>query len=148
VDTSEYGLALLRRRWGEHPQLRLHRQSVTALALAVEADVVFSVGLIEHFDREGLRQAIDGHFRVLKPGGYAILCFPTPTWLYRAARLVCEALGAWRFPDERALRPDEVRASLAGRGRVVFEKTLWPLVFTQHLMVVRKLETPVTTPSQ
>jgi len=138
VDTNEYGLELLRRRWPDHPQLQLHRQSATSLALEAEADAVFSVGLIEHFDRDGLRRAIDAHFQPLKAGGHAILSFPTPTWLYRAARFLCEAIGLWRFPDERPLRPVEVRALVAGQGEVVFEKTLWPLIFTQHLMVVRK----------
>lgn len=138
VDTSEYGLELLRRRFPEHPQVRLHRQDVTALTLELEADVVFSVGLIEHFDGPGMRQALEAHFRLLKPGGLAVLSFPEPTWLYRAARAVCEALGLWRFPDERPLRPEQVRACLAGHGEVVFEKTLWPLVFTQRLMAVRK----------
>jgi SAM-dependent methyltransferase len=139
VDTSEYGLELLQRRFPAHPQVRLHRQSVTALTLELEADVVFSVGLIEHFDPPGVRQALEGHFRLLKPGGLAVLSFPVPTWLYRAARALCEAFGVWRFPDERPLQPEEVRACLAGHGEVVFEKTLWPLVFTQRLMVVRKL---------
>jgi glycosyltransferase involved in cell wall biosynthesis len=138
VDTSEHGIELLRRRLPGYPQLRLHLQSVTSLALEADADAVFSVGLIEHFDRDGLRRAIGAHFQPLKPGAHAIISFPTPTWLYRAARSVCEALGVWRFPDERPLRPDEVRALVAGQGEVVFEKTLWPLIFTQHLMVVRK----------
>jgi len=147
VDTSQYGLELLRRRFPGHPQVQLHRQSVTGLTLELEADVVFSVGLVEHFDGEGTRQAVGGHFRLLKPGGYAILSFPTPTWLYRAARAVSEALGVWRFPDERPLRPEEVRASIAEQGEVIYERTLWPLVFTQHLMVIRKLGAARSTPA-
>ncbi|MEN6601393.1 MAG: glycosyltransferase [Bryobacteraceae bacterium] len=141
VDTSAYGLELLRSRAGTDPRLRLHRQDVMNLNLDIEADAVFSVGLIEHFDWEGTREAIETHLRLLRPGGLALISAPTPTWLYRAARGVCEALGVWRFPDERPLTAGEMRAAVSGHGEVVFEKVLWPLVFTQRLMVIRKSAT-------
>jgi 2-polyprenyl-3-methyl-5-hydroxy-6-metoxy-1,4-benzoquinol methylase len=65
------------------------------------ADVVFSVGLIEHFDQSGTNAMIRAHFKALKPAGCAIISFPTPTWLYRAAPRLAETLGLWKFPDER-----------------------------------------------
>jgi SAM-dependent methyltransferase len=138
VDTSEYGLELLRSRAGQDPRVRLHQQDVTALDLEIEADAAFSVGLVEHFDPAGTRKAIETHLHVLRPGGHALIFAPTPTWLYRAARSVFEVLGIWRFPDERPLLADEVRASVSGKGEVVFEKVLWPLVLTQRLTVIRK----------
>jgi glycosyltransferase involved in cell wall biosynthesis len=138
VDTSEYGLELLRSRAGQDPRVRLHQQNVVALDLEIEADVAFSIGLVEHFDPAGTRKAIETHLAVLRPGGYALISAPTPTWLYRAARRVFEVLGIWRFPDERPLLAEELRACVAGQGEVVFEKVLWPLVFTQRLMVIRK----------
>lgn len=110
--------------------------------LDFRADTVFSVGLIEHFDPQGTRSAVLKHFELLRPGGYAILSFPTPTALYRAARAVTEFFGLWNFPDERPLRRGEVLESVAPLGDVVLEKTLWPLVYTQHLMVIRKREFP------
>jgi SAM-dependent methyltransferase len=116
----------------------LHQQNVVALDLEIEADVAFSIGLVEHFDPAGTRKAIETHLAVLRPGGYALISAPTPTWLYRAARRVFEVLGIWRFPDERPLLAEELRACVAGQGEVVFEKVLWPLVFTQRLMVIRK----------
>jgi len=78
------------------------------------------------------------HFDLLKPGGYALVSFPTPTWVYRAARSVVELLTMWNFPDERPLSRSAVFQSIPAGGEVVFEKTLWPLVFTQHMMVIRK----------
>jgi hypothetical protein len=69
----------------------------------------------------------------------AVMTFPTPTWLYRAARGALEAVGIWRFPDERALRADEVRQAIeSGGGEVLEERTLWPLVLTQHVIVARR----------
>jgi len=138
VDSNARGLELLRQRAGGDPRLRLHRHDVTQPGLDLLADAAFSAGLIEHFDREGTRKAVEAHLRAVRPGGYAIISAPTPTWLYRAARNICELVGIWRFPDERPLAADEIRASVSGQGEIVFEKILWPLVFTQLMVVVRK----------
>lgn len=138
VDLNEFGLELLRQRVAARNDVILHLQDVRHLDLGVKANVVFSVGLIEHFDAEGTREAVLAHLRLLDDGGIAILSYPTPTLVYRAARSVSEALGLWNFPDERPLERAEIMESLAGRGRVMYEKNLWPLVFTQHLMVIQK----------
>jgi len=110
--------------------------------MRAEADVVFSVGLIEHFDPEDTRKAVHAHFDVLRPGGLLILSFPTPTLLYRITRKLIESLGMWKFPDERALTPDEVAASVEEYGDVLTTKTLWPLLLTQSLVVARKHASP------
>jgi len=138
VDLNEYGLELLRQRVAGRDNVVLHRQDVRNLHLAIKADAVFSVGLIEHFDAAGTREAILAHMELLDEGGVAILSYPTPTALYRGARRVAELLGLWSFPDERPLHRQEVLESLGGKGRVLYETTLWPLVFTQHLMVIQK----------
>jgi glycosyltransferase involved in cell wall biosynthesis/SAM-dependent methyltransferase len=139
VDRNEYGLALIRARLNGRPDVTLHKSDILALQdFHRSADCVFSVGLVEHFDPDGTRKAIQTHFDLLRKGGCAIISFPTPTWLYTVARSIAEALGAWRFHDERPLRRDEVMNALQWQGKIIFEKTLWPLVFTQHLMVVRK----------
>jgi SAM-dependent methyltransferase len=133
VDTNAYGLSLLGSR-----RVMAHHQDCRAVTLDLEADAVFSVGLIEHFDPAGTRQAIGSHFALLKPGGCAVISFPTPTWLYRVARWLTEAVGAWKFPDERPLDRAEVLSAASQFGQVEFEKILWPIVFTQRLMVFRK----------
>ncbi len=136
VDTNRYGLALLEARAGA--MVHLHEQSVLALSLDREADVVFSVGLVEHFGPADTRAAVRAHFDVLRPGGTAIITFPTPTPLYRLTRRFLEVTGMWKFPDERPLEPPEVIAALRDRADVLYQKTLWPLVLTQHLIVARK----------
>ena len=142
VDTNEYGLSLLAGKLVDSKVLRLHRQSVLELRMQAEADLVFSVGLIEHFDPDDTRKAVHAHFDVLRPGGLMILSFPTPTLLYRITRKLIESLGMWKFPDERALTPDEVIASVQDYGDVLTTKTLWPLLLTQALIVARKHATP------
>jgi putative flippase GtrA/SAM-dependent methyltransferase len=133
IDTNAYGLSLLRDR-----HVVTHQDSCLDLHLELQADVVFSIGLIEHFDPAGTRKAVASHFALVKPGGCAIISYPTPTWLYRAARWLVEAAGMWQFPDERPLDRSEVEAAAREFGRVEFEKILWPIVFTQRLVVFRK----------
>ena len=135
VDNNAYGLDLLKAR--ATPNVKLHHGDVLRLGAPLKADVVFSVGLVEHFDIEGTRRAVEAHFPVARPGGCVIISFPTPTWLYRVTRAGAELLGAWKFPDERPLEIAEVVATVSKFGDVVFQKTLWPLVFTQHLLVVK-----------
>ena len=138
VDTNQYGLSLLDRRLPKNSPVRLRNESVFALGPAAQTDLVFSVGLVEHFGPMETHQAVLAHFDVLRSGGIAIITFPTPTWLYRAARGVLQTLGLWQFPDERPLLRAEVLAAVEERGQVLYQKTLWPLILTQHLIVARK----------
>jgi SAM-dependent methyltransferase len=138
IDNNQYGLEQLRRRVGEQPGLTLWNRSVLKLDLPLELDTVFSLGLIEHFDEEGTREAIMAHLRLLKPGGIAIISFPTPTYLYRAARGIAEVTGKWIFHDERALWPDEVKKAINGQADWLHGELVWPIVFTQTLAAIRK----------
>ena len=138
IDTNEHGLELLRRRFPTGGTVAAEWGNVLSLERPPQgADVVYSVGLIEHFGPADTERAIRGHFGIAKEGGLVILSFPTPTWLYIAARSVCEAFGVWKFPDERPLEPREVLRTVEQHGAVLFRKTLWPLVFTQHLIAAR-----------
>lgn len=137
VDNNRFGLDLLRQRVSR-PDVLLHYGDVQSLDLPVQADAVFSLGLIEHFDVMGTRNAILAHFRLLKTGGIAIISFPTPTWLYRATRGVAELAGKWAFPDERALQAREVTGVTQGQGQLLYQDLIWPIFLTQTLIVVRK----------
>jgi glycosyltransferase involved in cell wall biosynthesis len=138
VDSNAYGLELLRRRVNGLGQVRLHLGDCRDTPAALDADVAFSIGLIEHFPPAETRRVIERHFALLVPGGCAVISFPTPTWLYRAARALAEAAGLWSFPDERPLSRAEVAATVEQHGQILFETVLWPLVFTQRLIVARK----------
>ncbi|HEY5974409.1 MAG TPA: GtrA family protein, partial [Geobacteraceae bacterium] len=138
VDNNAIGLKKLKEREGGDGRLILHSQDVLNLNVSLQCDLVFSVGLIEHFSPDDTRKAIEAHFALLRPGGVAIISFPTPTFLYRGARWVAEFTRSWIFHDERPLCREEVAASLAGCGEVMFEKLNWPILLTQRVMVVRK----------
>jgi len=139
VDTNAFGLSLLAKRVGDSATVRLHEQSVLQMSLPPTADVVYSVGLVEHFDVQRTREAVLAHFNIVRPGGLVVITFPTPTLLYRATRGLIESVGMWKFHDERPLPPQEVLATVRERGEILEEKILWPLMLTQYLVVARRV---------
>ncbi|MCE5277969.1 MAG: class I SAM-dependent methyltransferase [Planctomycetaceae bacterium] len=138
-DTSAAGLERVRQE-ARQGAVRLHQADVLdgAAAFAGTFDLVFSVGLVEHFDAPGTAKAIDTHFEMLRAGGLAIISYPTPTWSYRLIRGAAEAAGVWRFPDERPLRGQEVLPVVARHGQVLGRKLLWPILLTQEMIAARK----------
>ena len=101
-------------------------------------DIVFSVGLIEHFTAQELEAVVTAHFLPLRPGGICILSFPTPTWLYRTARWISESLGMWIFWDEQPLHQAKVITLIRQYGDLLHSHINWMAVFTQAFLVVRK----------
>ena len=89
VDLNAKSLALFAERGREVPAVKTaaHRADLLKEVPALEpADIVYSVGLIEHFSPEGTREVARRHFSCVKPGGIVIITAPTPTWLYRTVR--------------------------------------------------------------
>jgi hypothetical protein len=140
ADLNEKSLQLFERQAREVSSVKTaaHRVNLLTDAPSIPpADVVFSVGLVEHFDPEGTRQVIRNHFACVKDGGIVIITAPTPTWLYRATRGAAEQIGVWQFPDERPLSPEEILQGGEGLGTPLHSATLWPLVLTQQGVVWR-----------
>lgn len=105
---------------------------------AEKADLVFSVGLIEHFSPLNTARMVRRHFELAKTGGLVILFFPTPTPLYRATRFCAELLRLWMFHDERPLRSAEVERVIAPYGHVVHRELIRANFLTQRIIVARK----------
>lgn len=101
-------------------------------------DLVFSIGLIEHFTPEETARLIRLHFALAKPGGIVVLSFPTPTMLYRATRFCAEKLGLWRFPDERPLQFQEVRDSILPVGKILSRRLIRSNFLTQLLIAAER----------
>jgi SAM-dependent methyltransferase len=138
LDNNQVGLDRFQQRVNGLTDVFLSNQDVLRLSYRVEADLVLSAGLIEHFGPEDTLAAVAAHFELLKPGGIAIVTFPTPTLLYRTTRRLAERAGLWMFPDERPLRLAEVAAAAGPHGRLLLQKLIWPIVLTQYLVVWRK----------
>jgi SAM-dependent methyltransferase len=139
IDNNQLGLDLLKSRYPNDDRVSVASGDVLASAAPARLyDVVYSVGLIEHFDVDGTAAAVATHFRYLRPGGVAIITFPTPTWLYRAVRGLAEATNSWIFHDERPLGLPEFERAVAGLGEIESARILWPLILTQYCVAVRK----------
>lgn len=100
-------------------------------------DLVYSVGLIEHFDQQGTKKVIDEHFNVLKSSGIVLITFPTPTLLYRLARLFAEIIGIWIFDDERPIKIKEIKSYFQSKGKILYSKIHWKILLTQRIVVIK-----------
>jgi putative flippase GtrA len=142
IDNNQTGLNLFRRSHpGVHHISLINRDLLQVPAIkANRAELVFSVGLIEHFDPEGTARVIKAHFDYAAPGALVIITFPTPTWLYRLVRGAAEVAGMWRFPDERPLAVETVREQMSRYGTVLHTGINWGVILTQGMVAVRKSE--------
>lgn len=139
VDSNELGLRLFKARHAGDDRVSGSLADILKAPFANgEYDVVYSVGLIEHFDEGGTATAIATHFHYLRPGGLAIITFPTPTLLYRIIRKVAELTGNWIFHDERPLSLAEFVKTASRYGTIESSRILWPLILTQYCTVVRR----------
>ena len=106
--------------------------------LSEQFDLVFSVGLIEHFPEQETVKALQFHLDCTKSGGLVIVFFPTPTILYRLIRKLAEITGFWIFHDERPLSCRELLPILSPRGKVLEQGILYAMGLTQAFIVFRK----------
>lgn len=139
VDNNALGLESLLQRIGNRSNVELIRANLLAKPeLPSNLDFVYSIGLIEHFEKSETECIVQLHLSMLRPGGIALITFPTPTWLYQIARFLAEITCNWIFHDERPLVFREVRLTLSPRSTILHEETIWPIIYTQGLIIVEK----------
>lgn len=138
LDNNRTGLDAFRANHPDATEATLIEADVLRFtASPVKADVVYSVGLIEHFNPEQTAEAIRAHFRAVRSGGLVLITFPTPTWLYRLIRGALELFGLWRFPDERPLGFAEVAETVKSQGEILHQSVNWPILLTQGIIAAR-----------
>lgn len=139
ADFNEGALAMfLRKMEGTGVASAAVRTDLLTMTPPLEkADIVFSVGLVEHFTPKQSLIVAARHFDLVRPGGVVIITAPTPTLPYRVTRWLAERAGAWAFPDERPMEYREVENLDHGRGKLLAAATLWPLVLTQRAVAWR-----------
>jgi hypothetical protein len=132
IDNNRFGCTLLTDRYKNDRRVVVECLDVLSFSQHVaEFDVVYSVGLIEHFDISGTCSCIEKHFLACKPGGIVLISFPTSTLLYRAIRSIAEATGRWMFPDERPLTFEEVCSTADRFGECEHKSINWWIGLTQ-----------------
>ncbi|WP_304353312.1 hypothetical protein [Brachyspira innocens] len=104
----------------------------------LKSDLVFSAGLIEHFDINGTSTMIKKHFDYCNDNGLVLITFPTPTLLYRILRKFAEIIGIWKFPDERPLKKEEVINECKKYGSIEKIKLNFIIGLTQYIILIKK----------
>jgi len=138
IDNNQRGLDIFHEQHHNDQKIALLNGNVIEPEFDIAAaDLVFSIGLIEHFLPDNTARAIQTHFACARPGSLIIITFPTPTWLYVTARHLTELAGVWKFPDERPLRINEVLNEVAKHGEILHISINWPVVFTQGFIIAR-----------
>jgi glycosyltransferase involved in cell wall biosynthesis len=117
--------------------IQLNEADVLIWQPVQQFDLVYSIGLIEHFSPLETAAVIRQHFKAARAGGLVIMTVPTPTWLYQMIRGVAEMFKMWQFPDERPILFEEVHRTASEHGALLHEETLWPLGLTQILVAYR-----------
>jgi Methyltransferase domain len=141
VDIHKGSLLKVRERAANTTGVRLIHDDVLNPSWKGLGDVVFSVGLIEHFSEAQTRRAVRNHFSYAREDSMVLISFPTPTFLYRATRKISESLGLWIFHDEHPLPVAWVLDAAKSYGRLLEKRIIWPILFTQAMVVLRP-ETP------
>jgi cyclopropane fatty-acyl-phospholipid synthase-like methyltransferase len=138
VDSNPRGTELFRAKHPGPETEALRADILTLDSASFEpADLVFSVGLVEHFSEEQTRIAIRRHFELAKPGGLVLITFPVPTFTYRLIRRAAEALGIWRFPDERPIQLEDAVRLCAEHGKVIAKRLNRAILLTQGIILAR-----------
>ncbi len=101
-------------------------------------NLVYSVGLVEHFSDEERQKIIFHHFAMCEEGGYVLITAPTPTLKYRFIRKCMELMHVWQFWDETPLTVEQLRTDVEKFGEIVFCGINKKLPLTQAVILVRK----------
>lgn len=140
VDSNPRGTLLF---WMKHPDSDNYTNICADIlmldaASIAPADLVFSVGLVEHFPEEQTKIAIRRHFELAKPGGLVLITFPVPTFSYRIIRRTAEKFGIWRFPDERPIQLKDAVALCGEHGEIIDACLNRAILLTQGIVLARK----------
>lgn len=142
VDNNRYGLDLFSKNHSEEKNTVLIQEDVlNGSSSHISADIVYSVGLIEHFSPADTAKVIKRHFSYVKPGGLVVITFPTPTWLYSGTRGLAELFNIWNFPDERPLLVEDAKLEMMKYGELLTAFINWPIVLTQGVVAIKAQKT-------
>lgn len=136
VDNNEFAVSLF-----EKQTLKCFSHKGILLNLTEELkpnkayDFVYSIGLIEHFNKEEREKIIKAHFRFCKRGGGVLISFPTPTLKYRFWRKILELSHLWQFHDETPIKYEDVKNIFEKCGRVVKVEMNKKLFLTQMMVL-------------
>ena len=140
IDKSETGCSIFNEKYANENTKAICLNLLDTDITNYKNDLVFSAGLIEHFNVINTAKIIKSHFDLClesSGGGYVLLTFPTPTLLYKILRKFAEIAGVWKFYDERPLKLKEVLDVSKQYGKVIKYKLNWAIGLTQYVVLIK-----------
>ncbi len=101
-------------------------------------NLVYSVGLVEHFSDNDRAIVIKQHFDLCEKNGFVLITAPTPTLKYRFIRRMMEIFGLWQFWDEKPIEKRILENELKEYGTIVFSDINKKLPLSQVVVLVKK----------
>lgn len=136
VDSNKYGIELLKNR--NIDNLNARCESIFEYKDEKIYDLIYSIGLIEHFQENDLIKCIKEHFRYVKDGGYVLITFPVKCFRYMFIRTVMEVFNLWRYTDEVPLNNKKIGDILKDYGDVIVNEVNSKLILPQAIILVKK----------
>jgi len=120
VDNNQYGIDLLDNRDIKN----LNKQCLSIFDFKDKEiyDLIYSVGLIEHFQGKDFENCVLEHFKYAKKGGYILYTFPVPVFRYKVIRTIYEIFNKWQYTDEIPLNSKTVENVVKKHNGILRDK--------------------------
>lgn len=139
IDSCKVGVDIFNTKYKDDKTTAIEQDILNGnIDETLKSDLVFSAGLIEHFNINDTAIMIKKHFDYCKDNGLVLITFPTPTPLYKILRKFAEIIGIWKFPDERPLKKYEVINECKKYGNIEKVKLNVIIGLTQYIILIRK----------
>ena len=136
VDSNEYGIELLDNK--NIKNLNKKCESIFDYNDKIEYDLIYSVGLIEHFQGKELEKCIKRHFKYAKNNSLVLFTFPVPKMKYKVIRFIYEIFNKWQYTDEVPLKKVYVEYLLKKHGKILYSEVNKGLILPQAIILVKK----------
>ena len=84
IDNCKVGVDIFNAKYKDDKTMAIEQDILNGnIDETLKSDLVFSAGLIEHFDVSDTAAMIKKHFDYCKDNGLVLITFPTPTLLYK-----------------------------------------------------------------
>ncbi len=141
VDLNDKALEASKKIFGKNTKLTLVKENVLKFESDERYDLVHSQGLIEHFQGSDLKTLIDIHIKHAKKGGYIVIFYPTPSFVYRFLRKGLEIFNAWIFTDEVPLKKEQLLPLInKNKIEVLNIMKILKLYFTEEGLLLKKIK--------
>lgn len=113
-------------------------ENIECLEMPQKYNLVYSVGLVEHFSESERKRVIQNHFACCVDGGVVLITAPTPTFKYRIIRKIMELLKVWQFWDECPICLEQLVDEMKSYGEIIDSGINYTLPLTQAVVMCRK----------